>query len=271
MGANTTVTAPGDRTCPAGANAASRGGVSPHAGRGRRPAWGQRLGAVCGAHPWRVLAVWAVVLIALFAGSRQLGATYSDNVNLSGTQANTGLTLLQAHSKGAGGYSGTVVYKAAGPGALAADTAQVDDSVRALGQLPHVISVTNPLSPGSPAVSANGEIGYSTIEFNVEPATLGSSYVSQLDNATSAVRHAGVEVQYGGGLDQVTRPKPHDMTSEMFGFGSRWSSCWRSSAASSAPPCRFSPRWSAFWPGSASWASSPPASPSAPQRPRLPP
>ncbi|HTW07792.1 MAG TPA: MMPL family transporter [Acidimicrobiales bacterium] len=79
------------------------------------------------------------------------------------------------------------------------------------------ISVTNPLSPGPPAV-ANGEIGYSTIEFNVEPATLGSSYVSQLDNATSAMRDVGVQVQYGGGLDQLTRPKPHDMRSELLGF-----------------------------------------------------
>ena len=177
----------------------------------------RRLGAACGRHPWRVLAVWIVVLAALFAGSKHLGATYSDNVNLSGTQSNTGLTLLQAHAKGAGGYSGTVV-EAAGSGTLAAHSAQVDDSVAALSKLPHVISVTNPLSQNSLAVSANGQIGYSTIEFNTQPATLGSSYVSQLDNATSAMRNAGIQVQYGGGLDQLTRPKATDLKSELVGF-----------------------------------------------------
>ena len=114
------------------------------AGRARRSAL-QRLGATCGRHPWRVLAVWLIVLVALFAGSKHLGAVYSDNVNLSGTQSNTGLTLLQAHDTGAGGYSGTVVYKA-GSGTLASHSAQVDDSVAALGKLPHVTSVTNPLS-----------------------------------------------------------------------------------------------------------------------------
>ena len=189
---------------------------TPRGGRRGQPAL-RRLGAACGRHPWRVLAVWVVVLAALFAGSKHLGAAYSDNVNLSGTQSNTGLTLLQAHAKGAGGYSGTVVDKA-GSGTLAAHSAQVDDSVTALSKLPHVISVTNPLSQNSPAVSANGQIGYSTIEFNVQPATLGSSYVSQLDTATSAMRNAGIQVQYGGGLDQLTRPKATDLKSEMVGF-----------------------------------------------------
>ena len=189
---------------------------TPRASRRGQPTL-RRLGAACGQHPWRVLAVWVVVLAALFAGSKHLGATYSDNVNLSGTQSNTGLTLLQAHAKDTGGYSGTVVYQA-GSGTLAAHSAQVDDSVTALSKLPHVISVTNPLSQNSPAVSANGQIGYSTIEFNVQPATLGSSYVSQLGNATSAMRDAGIQVQYGGGLDQLTRPKATDLKSELFGF-----------------------------------------------------
>jgi len=189
---------------------------TPRGGRRGQPAL-RRLGAACGRHPWRVLAVWVVVLAALFAGSRHLGAAYSDNVNLFSNKSNTGLTLLQAHAKGAGGYSGTVV-EAAGSGTLAARSAQVDDSVAALSKLPHVISVTSPLSQTSPAVSANGQIGYSTIEFNVQPATLGSSYVSQLDTATSAMRTAGLQVQYGGGLDQLTRPKATDLKSELAGF-----------------------------------------------------
>jgi RND superfamily putative drug exporter len=164
-----------------------------------------------------VLALWVIMLAALLAGSRYLGAAYSDNVSLSGTQSQTGLALLQKHEKGAGGYSGTVVYNA-GPGTLAAHGTQVDDTVSALGKLPHVISVTNPLSQASPAVSANGGIGYSTIEFSVQPATLGSAYAGQLSNATSAVRNAGIRVAYGGGLDQLTRPKTTDLRSEVFGF-----------------------------------------------------
>jgi putative drug exporter of the RND superfamily len=185
-------------------------------GHGKKPAL-RRLGATCGRHSWRVIAIWLIVLAALFAGSRHLGATYSDNVNLAGTQANTGATMLKASDPSAGGYSGLVVLKS-GSGSLASHSAQVDSSIEALGRLPHVESATNPLTSSPPTVSAGGTIGYSTVEFNVQPATLGASYVSRLDTATSAMREAGIQVQYGGGLDQLTRPKAKDITSELFGF-----------------------------------------------------
>jgi putative drug exporter of the RND superfamily len=191
-------------------------GSAASGGRSRRPLL-QRLGTACGRHPWRVLAVWLILLVALFAGSKHLGAVYSDNVDLSGTQSSTGLSLLQTHEKGAGGYSGTVVFKAES-GTLASHSAQIDDSVSALDRLPHVTSATNPVSGSTPAVSADGTIGYSTVQFNVQPSTLGTSYTSQLDSATSAARSGGVQVQYGAGLENVTRPKGTDLKSELFGF-----------------------------------------------------
>ena len=191
-------------------------GSTPRRGGRGQPAL-RRLGAACGRHPWRTLAVWLIVLVALFTGSRHLGATYSDNVNLSGTQSSAGLNLLTANDQGAGGYSGLVVIKA-DSGTLASHSAQVNESVADLSRLPHVLSATNPLSGSASAVSANGTIGYSTVQFNVQPKTLGSSYVTQLDNATAAMRNAGMQVEYGGGLDQVTRPAARDLNSELIGF-----------------------------------------------------
>ena len=192
---------------------------SPAGGRGQgsgRP-WLQRLGLACGGHPGRVLAAWAVVLAGLLAASAALGATYSNDVDLSGTQSATGLSLLEAHSQGVGGYSGLVVFNSRS-GTLASHSTQLEDSITALGKLPHVISASDPLSSTAPAVSSSGTIGYSTLEFNAQPANFGASYVGQLDQATSAARGADIEVQYGGGLDQLTRPKPADLRSEAIGF-----------------------------------------------------
>jgi RND superfamily putative drug exporter len=186
--------------------------------KGNGQPWLQRLGAVCGAHPWRVLAVWVVVLAGLLAGSVAVGASYSNDVDLSGTQSATGLSLLQAHSPGAGGFSGLVVFNSRS-GTLSSHSTQVEDSVTALGKLPHVTSASNPLSSSSPTVSSDGTIGYSTVQFNVQPATLGESYVDQLDSATAPARDANIQVEYGGGLDQLTRPKTKDLVSEAIGFG----------------------------------------------------
>ena len=176
-----------------------------------------RLGAACGRHPWRVIAAWLILLGALLGAARALGATYTNDVNLAGTQSDTGFTLLQQHDPAASGYSGLVVMKA-GSGPLSGDSTQVNEAVTNLGQLPHVLSASNPLAPGSSSLSSNGTIGYSTVQFNVQPSTLGSSYVGQLDNAVAPARAAGVQVEYGGGLDQLTRPKANDLVSEAVGF-----------------------------------------------------
>jgi RND superfamily putative drug exporter len=176
-----------------------------------------RIGAACGRHPWRTIAVWLLLVAGLLAAARAIDATYSNNVDLSGTQSSTGFNLLQAHDPAAAGYTGLVVMNA-GPGMLSSDSSPVNSSVASLGNLPHVLSASNPLAQGSTSLSSNGEIGYSTVQFNVQPSTLGPSYVSQLDNATAAMRGAGIQVEYGGGLDQLTRPKANDLVSEGVGF-----------------------------------------------------
>ena len=72
--------------------------ASPPPGRpaqgGGRP-WLQRLGMACGGHPWRVLAVWAVLLAGLLAASASVSHTFTNDVDLSGTQSATGLSLLE--------------------------------------------------------------------------------------------------------------------------------------------------------------------------------
>jgi putative drug exporter of the RND superfamily len=179
--------------------------------------WLQRLGMACGGHPWRVLTVWAVLLAGLLAASASIGHTFTNDVDLSGTQSATGLSLLEEHSPGTGGYSGLVVFNSQS-GTLASNSTPVEDTITALGQLPHVVSASNPLSQSTPTVSSDGVIGYSTLQFNVPPSTLGDSYVDQLDNATAPARSANIQVEYGGGLDQLTRPKANDLRSEAIGF-----------------------------------------------------
>lgn len=53
---------------------------------------------------------------------------------------------------------------------------------------------------------------------DVNPKTLHDSYVHQLDTATDSLRHQGVQVEYGGSFDDLTRPKPKDGMSELIGF-----------------------------------------------------
>lgn len=173
-----------------------------------------RIGAGCARRPWWVLAGWLVLLISIAANGR-FGGEFSDDVQLSGTQASTGLDLLKASAPTAGGYSGKIVLHASS-GPIASERDAVESSVAALRTVAHVLSVSDPLASGN--VSADGGIAVATVNVDVQPKTLGSAFVDTLHTTWKPVVDAGVSVDYGGTFDQSTRPKATDTTSELIGF-----------------------------------------------------
>ena len=179
--------------------------------------WLHRLGASSGRHPARVLTVWLIALLAVFGASRFFKATYSDNVSLTGTQASTGAALLVAHDPALAGSTGLVVFHSR-TGRLAEDRHAVDEVIANLARLAHVVHVTNPLAANSTTLSPSGTVGYAVLNFNVTPKSLGPTYAGALYRASEPATRAGLEVEFGGGLDQVVRPKITDLRSELIGL-----------------------------------------------------
>ena len=177
----------------------------------------ERLGRTSARHPRAVLLLWAIVLVATIAARHAAGGTFSDNVDLPGTQASVGASLLTANEPAASGYGTQVVFHVA-HGTLAADAGPLGQSLAAMARLPHVLSVSDPLVPGSAALSADGRTGYATLQVAVEPKMLGTGFIPSLDRAVAPARAAGIEVEYGSGLQDLTRPAPSDVRSEAVGF-----------------------------------------------------
>lgn len=179
----------------------------------------QRLGRSCARHHFVVLACWLVALVAVVVGSKTAGGAFSDNVSLSGTESSTAAALLAAHDPTISGSTGLVVFHTL-KGTLAADyQKQVDQVVTDLSRLQDVLSASNPLSAASPSLSRSGTIAYSTVHLSVNPKLLGTAFVEALDMATRPLRAAGVEVEYGGGFDSITRPRAVDTKAEIIGLG----------------------------------------------------
>jgi len=178
----------------------------------------QRLGEWCARHFVVVIVLWLVALGGLHALQNTFGGTYSDDFSLPGTQSHQGLEVLSAHAPGAGGTGAQIVmYDAKGP--LTGVQTQVDQAVASLQHLPHVLSAQNPLPPAPPgALSKDGRTGYITVRFDTNPTSLGHDYLAQVDTAVAPIRAAGVEVEYGGPLGELARPKAADLTSEAIGF-----------------------------------------------------
>ncbi|MFF8833386.1 MMPL family transporter [Streptomyces sp. NPDC015131] len=189
----------------------------------------RRTGSWCARHSVVVIVLWLTALAGLQVLDRAYGGDYSDNFALPGSQSQEGLDVLKAHEPAAGGYSAQVVlYDDAGP--LTGVSGQIGSAVSGLEKLPHVLSAQNPLPPpGTPPpaqgaanvgpLSSDGKTAYITVRFDVQPSTLGASYLDGVDSAVQPLRAAGVEVEYGGPLGELARPEPDDRTSEAIGFG----------------------------------------------------
>ena len=173
-----------------------------------------RLGEWCARHPARVISSWLAALIIIAALASSLHATFNDNVTLSGTQANTGLEMVAKNIPGLAASTGLVVFHSTT--SLSADHALILRAVTTLSHVSHVLAASDPWSKG--ALSRDAHTAMTTLSFDMPSRTLPTSLVTQLDDATAAVRSAGVGVSYGGGLDQVTQPKVNDRRSEEIGF-----------------------------------------------------
>ncbi|MGW2618397.1 MMPL family transporter [Streptomyces sp. NPDC001500] len=180
----------------------------------------RRLGAWCARHFLLVIVAWLVALVALQVTDRAVGGAFEDDFALSDTQSQKGLDVLEEHDPQAGGYSAQIVMRD-DQKALSALSSQMSTTVADLQKLPHVLSVQNPLAQTPTKVgpvSGDGRTGYITIRFDQQPNTLGDAYLNGVDQAVQPLRAAGADVEYGGSLGELARPKANDRISEAIGF-----------------------------------------------------
>lgn len=192
----------------------------------------RRLGEWSARHFVIVIVAWLVALVALQTLNRTNGGEYSDNFSLSDTQSQQGLDVLEKHDPAAGGYSSQIVMHD-DKTSLTSLGSQMSTTVGDLQKLPHVLSAQNPLTTtGSSSqssqnqgrqnvgpLSSDGKTAYITVRFDVQPSTLGDSYLHGVDDAVQPLRSAGADVEYGGPLGELARPNADDRVSELIGFG----------------------------------------------------
>lgn len=170
-----------------------------------------------------VIVLFLLGLGVLQGLNHSFGGTYSDDFSLPGTQSDTGAQVLAQHAPSFGGTGAQIVlYDSSAP--LSSAQSEVNQAVTSLQHLPHVLSVQSPL-PGSTgtqnaaALSKDGKTGYITVRFESTPTTYGTGYLDGVDSAVAPLRAAGVQVEYGGPLGELARPKATELTSEAIGFG----------------------------------------------------
>ncbi|GJF28914.1 membrane protein [Kitasatospora sp. NE20-6] len=189
-----------------------------------RPGLLRRTGEWCARHGVLVLIAWLVAVAGVQIIDRAVGGEFSDDFNISSSQAQKGLDVLQAHDPAAGGVGSQIVLHDSQQ--LTGFATQVGQAVGNLQKLPHVLSVQNPLpqqggpptqGPNGP-LSTEGTTAFISVKFDANPSTFGDDYLPLVDTAVAPLRQAGVQVEYGGPLGEAARPKADDRSSEAIGF-----------------------------------------------------
>ena len=167
-----------------------------------------RLGHACARRAWWVIGGWLLLVVLTTAARGAFGGDFLDDFNLGGTESQRGADLIAAHDRTLGANTGQVVFSVSS-GSVTDQQSVIEAATKAIGQVPHVESVSDPLSPAT--TSKDGTIAYATVHFDENPLKLGAPTVEAIDDAVADARAAGVRVDYGSALGQAAKPDASEL------------------------------------------------------------
>ena len=192
---------------------------SPEPNGPARPGALSRFVHACAKHAWRTIAVWVVVIVGIFGAAATVGGQLIDEFSLPGSDSQKAIDLLDTRFPARSGDSAQMVF--------AVDSGRLDQgearsavlaAVAAAEKVPGVVSASDPFAGGGAAVSENGRIGYSTVQFSQPAVDVPKDSVTQLeDTARSAAEAGGVQTEFGGPVIANAEP-PTTGVSELIGI-----------------------------------------------------
>ncbi|MBU8858630.1 MULTISPECIES: MMPL family transporter [unclassified Micromonospora] len=173
------------------------------------------LGRLAVRRPWQVIIGWLLLTATIGALVAGFGRPVEEDVSLPGSDAQLGRDLVEAHVPGASNATGQIILKIpqgrledpANQAAIAAAAAQVR-------QVEHVVEVVPP-SAQLGTISADGRIGYATVNFDLGPREVGHDLSDRVVTAASPAAEAGIQTVPGGAL---ALPETETRTSELLGL-----------------------------------------------------
>ena len=141
----------------------------------------ERLGGFAARKCWIFIFAWVVVLAGLLVGKHFYGGEYVNNYTISGSNSAAGQNVLNETFPQQGGYGGQIVFNAT-TGTVTAQQSAVNQAVSNVSKLPDVIKAVSPFaSSNTGTVSSNGTIAYASVSWSVNPDSLDTAYLDQLD------------------------------------------------------------------------------------------
>ncbi|MGP4009733.1 MMPL family transporter [Streptomyces sp. 4N124] len=158
-----------------------------------------RIGHFAGRHPWRVIMTWLVIAAAAFLLNQSYGGTADDNFKLPGVESAKAAEALEDKFPQETISTANIVFHSDAGLTRPEVKAAIAEARTELAAIPHVVEVSDPYDARGPTLSPDRRTGFTTLAFDTEKKVTAAQF-DAAERATEAVRDAGVQVEYDGGL-----------------------------------------------------------------------
>ncbi|MEV0676478.1 MMPL family transporter [Actinosynnema sp. NPDC050436] len=154
-----------------------------------------------------VLLVWLVVLVGSAVGALTLAGSTSTTFSIPGQESTTALDKIGEQFGGGGATARVVVAPPEGQQVVTPDNAaKITALVGRLGELPGVVSASNPLDPKAPSVNADRDLAYSTVTYDAKVGEVTEAQRTALTDAVAEARAGGWTAEVTG---EAVQAPPH--------------------------------------------------------------
>ncbi len=170
-------------------------------------------------NPWRVIAVWVVLIAVLAVAGNRLGGEYVNQFDVPNSDSQSAIDLLTDRFPDAAGDTASLVFQTPAGVADPAARAGIDAVLAQAAQLPGVTGVTSPFDVPE-QVSDDGTIAYATLQYasvaNDVPTADAEALFALVDASSGT---AGVRVEAGGQVVSANEFPELGGTAELIGIG----------------------------------------------------
>jgi putative drug exporter of the RND superfamily len=164
-----------------------------------------RLGRFSFRHPWRMIAVWLILMIGILGGGVALGGKTNDSFAIPGTESQNAIDRLAAVFPSAAGASAQVVVTVPSGASVKNQPyrSAIDELVAKAAKVPGVDNASSPFGKyASDAISANKTAAIIAVQFKDQQADVKPASLTDLQHLSHIATDAGMKVGFGGSVFQ---------------------------------------------------------------------
>ncbi|GAA3749929.1 MMPL family transporter [Leifsonia bigeumensis] len=166
-----------------------------------------RLGRFSFRRPWRVIATWLVLLVAILGGGIALGGQSQESFAIPGTESQQALDRLEAVFPEVAGAGAEAVFVAPDGNDITGPAYEkaIDRMATDIRAIPGINSVTTPFDEyAGKQLSDDGSMAITRIQFDGASTEVTDAMLHELTATASIAEDAGLRVEFGGQVFQET-------------------------------------------------------------------